>query len=157
MIFIFYGIIMIPSMVFMAIIPYISRKTESFGISIPSDVYQHPEVEGLRRCYRNRVLGICLVNVSVTLILMFIIKSSEAYIISIIVFIASFVPVYLLYFSSNLKMKALKAKYQWAEGRQQILANGSNYRRGGIIGFSVLVFVSCYCNPWNTYSWRDAF
>lgn len=127
MIFILYGIIMIPSMVFMAITPYISRKTESFGISIPSDVYQHPEVEGLRRSYRNRVLGICLAAISVVLMLMFILKSSEVNIISIMIFIASFIPVYLLYFSGHRKMKAMKAKYRWGEDRQQILAIETNY------------------------------
>ena len=49
----------LPLYLLFAFIPYMTRKTESFGIGIPEDKYYDPETAGLRKKYRNRILVIC--------------------------------------------------------------------------------------------------
>lgn len=45
-----------PLYMILGLMPYMTRKTESFGISIPGETFSDPEIAGLRGSYRNSVL-----------------------------------------------------------------------------------------------------
>ena len=52
-------IILIPTVFITAITPYITRRTESFGVSIPEEIYGNPELAQFRKkyAYRTGILG----------------------------------------------------------------------------------------------------
>lgn len=44
-------VVMVPLGVMVTAVPYLTRKTESFGVSIEEKHYQDPEIRGMRRAY----------------------------------------------------------------------------------------------------------
>ncbi|MDR1834169.1 MAG: hypothetical protein LBQ92_05925, partial [Propionibacteriaceae bacterium] len=42
----------------LAFVPYVTRKTELFGVSVPSEQIDIPELMALKRRYRNVMLGL---------------------------------------------------------------------------------------------------
>ncbi|XEC95134.1 DUF1648 domain-containing protein [Paenibacillus tarimensis] len=52
-------LVFIPVGVLLTVIPYLTRKIESFGVTIPEEAQQHPEIVAIRRQYVwiNAVLG----------------------------------------------------------------------------------------------------
>ncbi|HEX3028021.1 MAG TPA: hypothetical protein VHT34_01655, partial [Clostridia bacterium] len=53
---IFFFICDISTLVLVSITPFLTRKTESFGVTIPEEVHSYPEIKELRKSYRNKML-----------------------------------------------------------------------------------------------------
>lgn len=119
-------ITMIPLFTIMIFIPYWTRKTESFGVSIPKTIYDTEELKNMRKNYalRGAILSIFFTLIFIPLYLT--VKSNENLL--AIVF-TGVVLIYLLlsffiYLSFHKKMKQLKTKQQWKkEKKEQLVLN----------------------------------
>lgn len=119
----------IPVFFIMMLTPFVTRKTESFGVSIPYEVYLHQNVKLLRKKY---VISIMILNVF-TLISLFIIHKTNITEETLLNFYFPFILIlyflfcFLIYLYFHMLMKRLKAKEKWFEQRQQQIAIQSNY------------------------------
>lgn len=111
-----------------AFTPYFTRKTESFGISIPKDAYVLPQVVTIRNRYRNRVLltGI-LLCISAYILLFFSFTKRAEILISLSIVIQLFLGG-IFYIAGHKKMKGLKAKSNWAQDKRQVTVIDTDFR-----------------------------
>ncbi|MEJ5285424.1 MAG: DUF5808 domain-containing protein [Brevinematales bacterium] len=106
---------------FFAFIPYLTRKTESFGVTIPEESFNEPEVKKIREFYRNSVIiaGFLIVIPLVIFLIKFPVVAfslSGIFIIffEIIVFLG-------FYVRGHFKMKKLKEEKKWMEGKKEFI------------------------------------
>lgn len=97
--------------------PYVTRKTELFGINIPSSETDNPEAKKLRRLYRDITIFIGFIALAVQLIFFFFTKISDQsqiniFLVMIFVYLIASFLVYLFFHN---KMKLLKVKLGWTD------------------------------------------
>ena len=112
----------------LAITPYITRKTQSFGISIPEEEYNHPEVKQLRKNYRDRVLliGGCI---SVGTLIPALALQSDAAVMAIPFGMLLLIPLmFVFYLGGHKSMKALKEQNRWMMGKSQVVYVDTGFR-----------------------------
>lgn len=113
MLFLF--VLTLPLFFIMIITPFITRKTESFGVSIPEDFYESEQLKELRRGYVTQMI----VSSVLTSILFFGISipfSEEARPIVFTVIILLYLLVsFFIYLPFHRKMKVIKANASWTE------------------------------------------
>src|SRR5690625_1776404 len=102
-------------------IPYWTRKTESFGVSIPEEVYYNFKLETMRKKYAKSMLLISLVVMSLFLLIYFFISKEETFISIIygVLILVYFLCSFLIYFFFHQKMKRMKASENWAKDKAQ--------------------------------------
>src|SRR5699024_4506799 len=112
---------------FIAFIPYMTRKTENFGVSIPESMYHRSNFKPMRKMYIFVMLILFVLFMSLlTLILLF---NSEKviyifYIISIFLYLISGFLVYLPFYK---KMKNIKRSENWQLDKQPTLVVDTNF------------------------------
>src|SRR5690625_4253813 len=112
-------IIFIPVILSVSFIPYWTRKTESFGVTIPQKVYQDSELKKMRQQYavRTTIFAILL------FITLFIISrnASETVIgIQLAVIISSYLVIsFLIYLQFHFQMKKLKQNRNWTQDKSE--------------------------------------
>jgi uncharacterized membrane protein len=98
-----------------AFTPYVTRKTELFGVSLPASETNRPELSGMRRAYRNISLLIGAIMIVAHVILSMIYKMEAKQIIADFIIIVGMLIVYfLLYLAFHNKMKAFKKTQDWS-------------------------------------------
>ncbi len=139
----------LPVVIFFAFTPYLTRKTEQFGVGIPEAVYDHPEVAQLRKRYRNRnllsgslfavlfVLG----NVWATNMTMTILLPSGL--------IGQIVLGFTFYFQGHRKMRQLKSVHQWGQDQTAVIVVDTRFRTGKVavspwwfLAFGVIIILT---------------
>lgn len=104
-----------------AITPYITRKTESFGIAIPHDFYHDPQLVRFRKQY---VKYNVLIGIATAIVLGALIgpltenQWSIAYLIAIFSY---FLVSFFIYYHFHKKMRAIKEKARWYEERKEMI------------------------------------
>lgn len=113
----------IPVYIFTAFTPYFVRRTESFGVSIPSDVFDHPELKALRRKFAAIMLITGLIFCAGSLLFWDHIEwtASAAVIGYLIVF-------FVIYIRFHRQMKKLKQTNKWFETKKQAIAVDLNFQ-----------------------------
>ncbi|MBP7175871.1 MAG: DUF1648 domain-containing protein [Thermoclostridium sp.] len=143
---------------FFSIMPYISRKNISFGISIPEQAWYSPEVETIRKNYLVKGLILSAVILVVAVVSSIIIKLPEGeYLFSIPAMLLILTGYGGLYLSAYKKMKALKAESEWKNQSREVIVVDTSFRRGkytisamwlllypAIIAFTILLGVALY-------------
>ena len=109
------------SVVIFAITPYITRKTESFGIAIPHDYYNHPTLVRFRKQFAryNIVIGLIALIVLGTLIPFF--TEDQWMIAYLIVLFGYFLASFFIYYYFHKKMRVMKEKARWYEERKEMI------------------------------------
>ena len=99
-----------------AITPYVTRKTELFGVSMPSSEIGRPELSSLRRAYLFiiLILGAVMVVLNILLFQFFTAESTQVNIYLVLIF-AFIIVSFLVYLFFHRKMKAYKAGQSWSE------------------------------------------
>jgi len=94
-----------------AIIPYVTRRTESFGVSIPESEYENPDLKDMRSDYVKKTIstGIIFVAAATMLLLIF---GENAFWITFVV-LADTAAHFLVYYGTHKKMKEYKAGAAW--------------------------------------------
>ncbi len=134
------SIIMLPIFIPVVFIPYWTRKTESFGVSIPEAVYNQPKLKQLRRQY-----AWCMCIISAVIFAVFLMASANAagqadrisqLFASLI--IAYIIVNFLIYLFFHLKMKKIKKQADWTEMKKQMVMIDTEFRNKKLI----------YSNAW---------
>lgn len=124
------SIAMVPIFISLIFIPYWTRKTESFGVSIPETVYDQPKLKKLRKQYAWS-MGI----ISITALAVFFAVSAESadHTKTISLLFASILVAYvslnfLIYLFFHRKMKKMKEQAGWTEQKKQIVVIDTGFR-----------------------------
>ncbi|MFC5465518.1 DUF1648 domain-containing protein [Lederbergia graminis] len=122
-------ILYIPIIVITAITPYITRKTESFGVTIPEAVYNNEEVKQFRKSYvkKTGIVGFTLLSVS--LIGGIINDATSAMTIFLLAIILYLLTSFLIYLEFHKKMKKLKENSSWGKGKNDTVIIDTNFRK----------------------------
>ncbi len=128
-------VIFIPIAVMMAMMPYVTRKTESFGVTIPEHIYNDQELQKMRKLY-------AVVTVVFSLIIMVVMWAMKEILLQTIIFtcclIAYLIGHFLIYLVFHYRMKALKGKRNWEFTKKQVIAVDTEFRKQKLI----------YSNAW---------
>lgn len=123
-------VIMIPVFLSMVFIPYWTRKTESFGVSIPEGVYQLPKVKDLRKRYAI-ITGVLSVIVLLGYLIISLISGGNENTLSIVFTVIIFLYLLLsfgVYLKFHYKMKVWKAESDWGENKLQKVVINTQFR-----------------------------
>lgn len=114
-------LIFLPVILITVMTPYVTRKTESFGVTIPYGVYKHPEVIFFRKTYawQTGFTGIILV-IFLAVCAKFVSEESWALVFTIGLFLY-FIFSFIVYLRFHVKMKELKKKEKWHEKQKEVL------------------------------------
>ncbi len=120
--------IFIPIVLSMMFIPYWTRRTESFGVSIPESYYLREDLRNMRKHYVVYT-GILSVLSLVMIFLMGGLLNERTLslgfgVITVVYIIASF----FIYLYFHRRMKALKAKEKWSKTKTQQLVVDTSFR-----------------------------
>ncbi len=124
-------VILVPVYLSMMFIPYWTRRTESFGVSIPEDVYKTDELRGMRKQY---VLLTACLSITVTIILLLFGKTfaTDEQKISFLfsgVVLGYIVFSFLIYLVFHRKMKILKRNNKWSADKTQLVVVDTAFRK----------------------------
>ncbi|MDP4093125.1 MAG: DUF1648 domain-containing protein [Bacillota bacterium] len=123
----------VPTLVIFSLTPYITRKTESFGISIPEEHYMDAGVKRIRQSYRNSILVIGGF-ISVLMLALIILIHSDAVVISLpIGIIVMTLIMFFRYWKGHKLMKDLKDRNNWMNNKKQLVMVDTGFRNKKII------------------------
>lgn len=113
------------------IFPYISRKTLSFGVSIPKTVYDHPKIILIRKKYSKWIIFFAIFFVAAIIIIALIsqINAEQAAIISTILIFVNLMVNSVLYLRAHNQMKTLKSENQWQQDSSQLITIETGFRK----------------------------
>ncbi|MCM3570528.1 DUF1648 domain-containing protein [Neobacillus mesonae] len=122
-------LMMIPLYIPTIFIPYWTRKTESFGVSIPEEAYQRTDLKKMRKNY---AWITSILAVITTAILLLTAGGQDENFIGILysILISAYVIVtFFVYLIFHGKMKKLKSQYpEWTK-KQQVITVSTHFRR----------------------------
>lgn len=119
-------LVLLPVFVLTMFIPYWTRKTESFGVSIPEEIYSSPQLIDLRKKYvfQTGLLSLITLAAVVGVELVYALDETGIGIMVSIVTTVYLAASFLIYYRFHRLMKKLKAASKWNEGKsQQIFVN----------------------------------
>jgi uncharacterized membrane protein len=123
-------LIMVPVFISMMFIPYWTRRTESFGVSIPEEIYQRPELKAMRKQYAF-ITGIISVLVMIFFLILGSSLGNEENTFSIlfsIVLVIYIISSFLVYLKFHRQMKMRKAHERWGEQKSQQVVIDTRFR-----------------------------
>lgn len=119
----------VPVVLISVFIPYLTRRTESFGVSIPEDIYESEELVRMRKSYAFQCSWLGVVAIATSTAMMATLNEPWASI-SFSVFLLLFLVIsFFLYLKFHFRMKALKQERNWKEARSETLAIDTSFRR----------------------------
>lgn len=127
MIYLIVFVTIIPIMIITLVMPYITRKTESFGVSIPEEIYNCRELVVMRKKY---VVQLGIVSAGMLLFqLISIYFGGVAWINkSFLILIPCYLIIsFMLYLSFHKQMKKLKEERKWGESKKQTIAINTKF------------------------------
>lgn len=127
MAYVFILVLFFPIVFISVFIPYVTRKTESFGVSIPEDAYHSDELKMMRKKYawQTAVFGVVVMAVWLIYAVMISSVESPVFLVALFVFMIGSFLIYLLYHN---RMKALKEREKWHEARSERVAIDTGFR-----------------------------
>ncbi|GER67987.1 membrane protein [Weizmannia acidilactici] len=123
---IFFGLVGIV----MAVTPYITRKTESFGVTIPEEAYPDPELKKLRKQYAASIVVFSIIVAAV-----FITAQTGGFLEAGfgLAVIGCIIGDFLIYLFFHQKMKKMKAAYNWLHEKKQTVMVDPKFRQQKLI------------------------
>ncbi|TCP31796.1 putative membrane protein [Scopulibacillus darangshiensis] len=113
-----------PVALLMIFTPFLTRKTESFGVSIPSDAFDSTDLTAMRKKY---ALSLAAFSVIIFAALAFISTyfAEAAFPVGLILFL---VLSYMMYLRFHFRMKNYKREQNWQETRRQTVVIDTAFR-----------------------------
>src|SRR5699024_9259294 len=112
----------------LAFTPYMTRKTENFGDSIPESLYYRDDFRAMRRKYATLMFSILAVLSAILVILNNIAYANTLPTIFSTVIVVHLIASFLLYLPFHFKMKKIKEAENWQEGRKQTVVIDTAFR-----------------------------
>ncbi len=113
--------------------PYITRKTESFGVSIPTDKYHDKDILLIRNKYRNSVVLFGGIIAIIALVSIFTIPSKYAIFFITAAMLIQMGVMSIFYLKSHKKMKKLKNEKQWSKDRIETVVIDTEFRNKKVV------------------------
>lgn len=126
---IFLGLILVPIIIIQTSMPYLTRKTVSFGISIEEKYFYEPELKRMRKSYAS--LNICagiLCIVAAALLLRLHLDDQQYAVYFIGIIITYFLIGLLIYLYFRSIMMRIKAQKKWLSPLQKIVIIDTTFR-----------------------------
>ncbi|MEN2768276.1 DUF1648 domain-containing protein [Ornithinibacillus xuwenensis] len=129
MMLLFLFIILVPVFISTMFIPYWTRKTESFGVSIPEEIYHHDRLKRMRKQYvwLSGITSLIITAVSFLLSTWMDDNTFGIYF-SILIFLYIFIT-FFIYLYFHRVMKQLKAAENWGKTKPQQMYIHTEFRK----------------------------
>lgn len=122
------AITFIPIGVILAFMPYFTRKTENFGVSIPESLYNRSDFQAMRKKY-SQIMLITLVMVTVIFaIAITLFTAKTIYILYFIILSLYLIGSFLIYLPFHRKMKQIKQHENWHKDKKQTYVIDMKFR-----------------------------
>lgn len=138
--------------------PYLTRRTESFGISITEDIYHSAQMKGIRRQYAKMASITVLVILSGTLFLFMQAGEQGKLYVYLGGFFLMLTALFLLYLRFHFLVKKLKEREQWTQGKKQLTIIDTQFRNRRLTHsnlFFLIPFVIILFSAWFTWTNYD--
>jgi Predicted membrane protein len=124
-----YLLSLLPVIVFTALTPYFTRRSESFGISIPEESYNDPAIQKIRTLYRRQGLwsGFIITVVLLALALNTTFKTGSSIMGAGI--ILQLLIMFGFYLQGHRAMRVLKAGRNWEIAKSQVVVIDTDFRK----------------------------
>lgn len=122
--------ILIPLFISSMFIPYWTRKTISFGVSIPEEIYHQKKLVNMRKRY-TRVTGLISLIFLVIFLLISLININHPLLVSNVLSVLIFVYIvvsFLVFYSFYRKMRVIKQGADWQRGKSQHVVVSTSFR-----------------------------
>lgn len=126
----------------LAIIPFLTRKTENFGVSIPETLYNRRDFKKMRMTYTFIMISILFILTIFFLIMNTILSHPSLNTLYIIIILSHLLMGFLVYLPFHFKMKKVKQLENWTEERKQTVIIDTSYREEKLV----------YSNWWYVFS-----
>ncbi|OXS72191.1 hypothetical protein B1B04_16925 [Lysinibacillus sp. KCTC 33748] len=129
-------ILFIPIFIILIGMPYWTRRTESFGVSIPSDVYMDKKLKKMRKQYASVMTAFSIVILFIFYLIVGKHSPNDGETMGIVlsITILGFMIIsFLIYLVFHKQMKQLKEKEKWNEQRQQKIVLQTNFYQQKLI------------------------
>lgn len=118
----------IPTGILLAYMPYFTRKTENFGVSIPSSMYDRKDFNSMRKKYAQRMLTILLITVIVTFSSIKFLSVNMMFVFFTITLLLYLLASFLMYLPFHKKMKEIKQTENWYADRKATILIDMKFR-----------------------------
>lgn len=129
-------ILFIPFFISLIGMPYWTRRTESFGVSIPSDVYLDEKLKKMRKQYASAMTAFSIVILFIFYFIAGKYSPNDEETIGIVLSITIFgyiIISFLIYLVFHKQMKQLKEEEKWNEQRKQKIVLQTNFYQQKLI------------------------
>ncbi|MEH6941414.1 DUF1648 domain-containing protein [Bacillus sp. JJ722] len=126
---------LLPTIIMLAATPYLSRRTEQFGVTIPETEYNHTVVKKLRKKYakQSSITSIFFLIIMAIGLSFITSKEKTGALIAFSAIVIIFFPI-LFYYHSHKQMKHWQHKQQWfKDKRQERVMIQTNFRNEQVI------------------------
>lgn len=117
----------------LAFIPYWTRKTENFGVSIPASQYNRSDFKAMRKKYTTSLVIINLILFSILIIASFKLQESTIIILFNCVIVIYIIFTFLFYLPFHFQMKKIKEKENWHEELKQTIVIDPKFRNEKLV------------------------
>ncbi|GBG10140.1 hypothetical protein PAT3040_04858 [Paenibacillus agaridevorans] len=122
-------VIMIPVVLTTTVIPLLTRRIESFGVTIPEEGQNHPDIRALRKSYLWWNGGLGALLTASLMIITFRISSDNAWGIALAAHTVLYIIVsFGIYYKIHRAVKAIKEKEQWLKDAPQRIMVSTAFR-----------------------------
>lgn len=136
-------LILIPIFLSTIFIPYWTRKTESFGVTIPQDVYSSNILKQLRKRYAIYTSISAVILTAILFIINATVNNETAASINLTVAIFLYLALnFIIYLKFHFNMKKIKESSNWEQGKSQQLFIDTQFHKGKLT----------YSNLWFLFS-----
>ena len=143
---------------FTAFIPYMTRKTENFGVSIPESMYHRADFKQMRKMYTFIMLIILVLFIALLTLVSFYTSEKVIYIVYIISIFLYLISGFLVYLPFYNKMKNIKRSENWQLDKQPTLVVDTNFRQEKLTisyFWYIIPFIICVITWGFTWIWYD--
>ncbi|MFD1850472.1 DUF1648 domain-containing protein [Oceanobacillus bengalensis] len=113
-------IMLVPFFILSIFMPFWTRKTESFGVTIPEEVFHHPKLQTMRNKYARYTTILSIIGIAAFMLLGLTATTEEATSIYFAVIVVSFLIInFIIYLKFHKEMKTFKEQENWAKEKTQ--------------------------------------
>ena len=110
---IFYAVCFIPIVIIFSVMPYIGRRTLSFGVSIPAHEFDNEKLVEIRKRFAVNVVIFGALMTAVYIALIFIVSAETASVIMTVILLLYLAIVYIMYVQKWRQVKEIKTQMGW--------------------------------------------
>lgn len=117
----------------LAIIPYLTRKSEQFGVTIPPTIFNRADIVQQRKRYMLIVIGVGIILTIIQVISSILFNEIVATIIFNVLIFVLLISSFLFYLPFHRKMKEMKVNEAWTASRKQTTVISTSFRDAEIV------------------------